>query len=206
MAVAQPKKMNWWYQSIIEWMIENPEGKLGQCAIEMGVTQSWLSCIVNSDAFRLAYAEARGEHFENTSHHVIKKMEGIAMQAADLISERLEDHGDQLPIGQLNSTAELALKSLGFTSHARNQPPPQAVSVNVSNELGVRVSVDRNTLAESRDRMRQLSQPETSQLPLAHQPTERDPDSSNPSGANSAEGETLELTLDSESGKVPAPS
>jgi hypothetical protein len=192
MAVAQPKKMNWWYQSIIEWMIENPDLPLRQCSIDMGVTQSWLSCIINSDAFRLAYAEARGEHFEATSHHVIKKMEGVAMQAADLISERLEEHGDEIPINQLNSTAELALKALGYASSHGNKP--QSINLSVSNELGVRVSVDRDTLALSRERMRQLSSP-ASALP-------RPVRSDGPDSLESAE----ELTIDSEPGKVPTTS
>lgn len=157
MAAIQPKKMNWWYQSIIEWMIENPDQPLRVCAQEMGVTQSWLSCIIHSDAFKLAYSQARGEHFENTSYSVISKMEGIAIQAAGLISERLELEGDDIPLGQLNSTAELALKALGFTSsHGR----PSSVNVNLSNQngtVGVSIAVEREVLQESRARMRQLA-------------------------------------------------
>lgn len=170
MSRVQPQKMNWWYQSIIEWMIENPDLPLKFCARDMGVTQPWLSCIINSDAFRVAYKEARGEHFENTSHHVISKMEGIAMQAADLIAERLEEEGDNIPITQLNSTAELALKALGYGSGPRQQ----SLSVSVSNEVGVRIAVDREELEAARLRMRNLAvgpRPDTPLVTAGSDPT-----------------------------------
>jgi hypothetical protein len=163
MAEAGPKKMNWWYLSIIEWMIENPDGFLYECAERMGVTQAWLSCIINSDAFRSAYKELRGEHFSNTSFTVVGKMEGIALHTAELISRKLEDEGENLPMGVLHSTAELALKALGFVG-SHGQP---SVQVNVNQRVGI--SVDRDMLAASRERMRQLrlSQAPTSP-PIEH--------------------------------------
>lgn len=190
MAQAQPQKMNWWYQSIIEWMIENPDQPLKQCAADMGVTQSWLSCIIHSDAFQVAYYEARDEHFANTSHNVVSKMEGVALQAATLISERLEEEGENIPLNQLNSTAETALKALGYTS----TPKGGNVQVNVNNELGVRVSVDQEALRVARERMHSISSeptpspvvPSTSDPKLLEQRAEPD-------------AESLELV------KVPAP-
>lgn len=144
-----PMKMNWWYMAIIEWMIDNPDGNLGDCARELNVTQAWLSCIIHSDAFIARRAECEKEHFLGVSHSVIEKMEGVVTLASDAIMERIEHRADEMSTRDLRETADMALKALGFSSNHLN-----ANGAPVQVNVGVGIGVGQDQLATAREKLR----------------------------------------------------
>lgn len=129
------KKLSWWHESIVDWMLLNPEGKLGQCARDLGVTASWLSTIVNSQLFRELLAKRRLEHASNISTSVIDKTQGITHLALELVEERLS-RDDVMPLSykEIRETAELGLKAMGYTARSGGavviNNPSGAVQVN----------------------------------------------------------------------------
>jgi hypothetical protein len=121
---SPPKKMNWWYGAIINWMIANPQKRLYDCARELNVTQAWLSVIINTDMFKAELArrqEALGEH---VTLSLSDKIAGVAHMALDAQLAELEE--GMLSGKDLRETSTMALKALGFIG----DKPAQAVQVN----------------------------------------------------------------------------
>ncbi len=144
------RKLSWWHESIIDWMLLRPEGRLGDCAREFDVTQSWLSIIVNSDLFRARLAIRRAELAGEIGATVIDRLSGIAGQALESIAEKIEKERTKLPIGELRETASMALNALGYG--AKSGPPPMH-SGNVYNFHGP-THVSRDVLESARQSMR----------------------------------------------------
>lgn len=144
------RKLSWWHESIIDWMLLQPEGRLGDCAREFNVTQSWLSIIVNSDLFRARLAQRRAELAGEIGATVIDRLSGIAGQALESIAEKIEKEKTKIPIGELRETAEMSLNALGYGGRAA---PTQHASGNVYNFNGP-THVSRDVLEAARGKMR----------------------------------------------------
>lgn len=144
------KKLSWWHESIIDWMLLNPQGRLADCAVQFDVTQAWLSIIVNSDLFRVRLAARRAEMANEVGATVIEKLSGIAGQALEGIAEKIEKEKTKLPLGELRETATMALEALGYG--AKSAPHGSGAS-NVYNFNGP-THVSRDVLESARQRMR----------------------------------------------------
>lgn len=121
------RKLSWWHESIIDWMLLHPEGKLAHCAKEFSVSASWLSIIVNSDLFRARLAVRRAELAGEIGATVVDRLSGIAGQALESIAERIEREKDKLPIGELRETASMALDALGYSGKKNSGAAPANV-------------------------------------------------------------------------------
>ena len=137
---VQIKKMSWWHESIFEWMIQNPDKLLRECARDHNVTQGWLSSVINSDVFKDRFGIRRDEHFANVSRDTAERISGLADLSLDVLEERIDKGRDIIGLGMVKETAEMALKALGY---AGPKAGPAAVTQ-------INIGVDANTLAESR--------------------------------------------------------
>lgn len=144
----QIKKLSWWHESIIDWMLLNPQGRLADAAVHFTVTQAWLSIIVNSDLFRARLTIRRAEMANEVGSTVIEKLSGIAGQALESIAEKIEKEKTKIPLGELRETATMALEALGYG--AKSAGPQNA---NVYNFNGP-THVSRDVLESARQRMR----------------------------------------------------
>lgn len=144
------RKLSWWHESIIDWMLLHPEGRLGDCAREFDCTQTWLSVIVNSDLFRARLAMRRAELAGEIGATVIDRLSGIAGQALESIAEKIERERTKLPMGELRETATMALNALGYGARSS---PAQHASNNVYNFNGP-THVSRDVLDAARSKMR----------------------------------------------------
>lgn len=109
------QRLNHRHDAIITWLIENPQRKLGECAKELGYTQTWLSIVVHSDLFQLEYQRLARERGEIAVHSSAARLGRIADLGMAAIERRLEldgekPVGDSLLLGATNS----ALEKLGF--------------------------------------------------------------------------------------------
>ena len=112
--MAAPKKVNWWHTEIVTWMLGHPDGKLRECAAHFGVTQPWLSTIINCDAFK-DYAQKRmKDHHALASINIIEQVEGLGSLSLDILAERFEEGRELIPLGIVKETADMALKALGY--------------------------------------------------------------------------------------------
>lgn len=83
------KSLSHRHEAIGEWLLANPEKKLQECAAQFGVTQAWLSTIIHSDIFKLYYQDLLGDYHDERIIPLRDKMNGIAHQGADRLSEKI---------------------------------------------------------------------------------------------------------------------
>jgi hypothetical protein len=109
-------------------MLENPEKPLRECAQFFGYTQSWLSTLIHSSAFRAHMAGLQGDANNVTLSDVPARLRGIADTALDKLGESLdfvitEGVGARMDRDFVRDTAEMALKALGYGSRGRDSTP-----------------------------------------------------------------------------------
>jgi len=134
------KKLSWWHESIVDWMITNPSGKLGECSKQLCVTPSWLSKVIHSQMFQELLAVRRMEHGANISTTVIEKVEGITNIALEKLEDRITDEEAPPSFNALKDTVDLGLKAMGYSNRSAGaviiNNPNAPVQVNtVSPEL-----------------------------------------------------------------------
>lgn len=149
----QIQKVGWWHESIINWMIQNPDKSLAECARAHNVSQSWLSTIIHSDVFQDVFQRRKDMHFANASRSTVEKVAGLADLAVDQLTQRIEQSGDIMPFAQVKDTAEMALKAAGYSA-SRADSSSRTTNVIQINNGGVR----RETLADARQMIQRLHQ------------------------------------------------
>ena len=146
---ARIKKISWWHNSIIEWMLANPESKLYECAEFFDVTPGWLSSIISSDIFKEEYKRRLGEHQTMMTEGIAEKIHGAAHITLDLLTERLMEDSGNLTFTQLQNCMDTTLKLAGF---GQKQSAPLNVNVNGDGNVTVQ-QVDATTLAKARENL-----------------------------------------------------
>lgn len=104
------------HDAIILWLLTYPDRKLSDCAEYFGYTQAWLSTIIHSDMFQMAYREKANELGTATVHTLRDKLTNLAVLTVDKITERVEAGiaSERL----LGETMRNTLSSLGYGSSA----------------------------------------------------------------------------------------
>lgn len=143
---AQIQKVSGWHERLADWLILNPTRSQAEAAKEFGVTQSWLSTVINSDAFRDHFHRKSQAHSESLLATVREKTLGVAGRAIDMLGEKLDTMGEAaFSVKDLVEIADMTLKRTG---HGEPRgPAAAAVQVNVG-------LVTKDELREARERMR----------------------------------------------------
>lgn len=145
-------RWRWWYEAIADWMIRNPGRPLAECAKELNKAANTIYMITATDNFKTYLAHRRAEFREMHDLTILSKTAAVAELGLDLMLESMQHKRSGVPLSQLNSITNNALKSLGYGIEK-----PQAVQVNVQqNNLPPAVSAD--TLLEARAALRQLEE------------------------------------------------
>lgn len=124
MAENQIQDMNHTHEGILRWLLLNPDRPLRDCAAYMGVTQSWLSVIINSDCFRERLKELQGEFNIRVVQSLEEKLTTATNVALDRLITCVEASQDEQYI---LAAADKLLKSKGFGARANI---PQGPTVN----------------------------------------------------------------------------
>lgn len=109
----QVEKARYRYEGILRWLVANPHRTQGECAEELGYTQSWLSQIINSDMFQAKLREACEEAGVVCIHTTQARLMAIAAKTLDVIEERI-DNRQMTERGVLDVSRDL-LDRLGYT-------------------------------------------------------------------------------------------
>ena len=130
MAQNQIQKLNPTHLNIMRWLCE-PEnlgpGHMRRCALEFGVTQSWLSTIVNSDVFQARWQEIQKDLDSALLPTIQDQLRGTAVMALESLQEKIENGN----CGQdmLLEIADRTTKALGMG------PKPGVVTSPVQNNI-----------------------------------------------------------------------
>lgn len=137
------RKMRWWYESLADYMIANPNATQNEIAANFGRATATISTIVNTDSFKAYFRQRRNAHAERLDAGVRQKMYNVADAGLALILDRFDKKRDTIPIEMLQRTVDSTLKSLGYASEASGPTivnnvqaagPPQLIPVAVSVE------------------------------------------------------------------------
>lgn len=159
MAAKPPQRINWWHQTLIEWLLVNPDSKLREAAEFFNVSQSWLSTIMRSDIFEARFEARLQEHRTLISRTTAERLQGMTDMALELMEDELET--GELSFGQVKDTAEMMLKASGFLA------PKSRAAINITQFGGGQVAVSAgavhpDVLNTARERAKTLEQ---NQLP-----------------------------------------
>jgi len=148
MSATQIKRVNHRHEAIIDFLLGNPDVKnLDVLCRHINVSRSWLSIVMNSDAFRAEYARRRDEYNQELAAGVQRKLYDVTLDALDRVAEAVRD-GDCDPRFALD-TVDKATNRLGF-----GPSKGSGVSVEI-NQQSVHL-VDKSLLQSARDSMRKV--------------------------------------------------
>ena len=125
---AQIQKVGTHHMAILDYIMANPTERKGDIAKKFGVTQSWLSIIINSHAFQDMLKERQNEFFGA----VVVPLREKAMAVADMALEQLAEKIPVMSGPQALDTADKLLNRLGYAPNTQangQKPPGQATAV-----------------------------------------------------------------------------
>jgi hypothetical protein len=141
------KKVNIWHIQIVDWFLTHPRGSQIECAEHFGRTQTWLSAVMNSDAFIEFRDQRVRAHQERVSKAIVDQTQKLAQIGLEDLTERLNGEAF-VPIGQVKDVTELALKSLGMGGRVGVAPGVGETTVQINNFNGVSSDVLANARAK----------------------------------------------------------
>lgn len=143
------KKFNWWYDAIIDWMLQHPEGTMNECAKAMNCSFNWLSIVRNSDMFKERFAERRSQVNEMMAAALVEKTTSVALKSLTLIEDRLENQTvEKTKLPTLIEIADKSLARLGYGA------PKGGTTVNVNTAPQVGIAASQETILEARKMIR----------------------------------------------------
>lgn len=147
-ASRQISKVSYRHDAIIDWLLENPNEKTKErLARELNVTRTWLSIVMNSDAFKRRYEERRREYNEQFGASVIHKLHRVSVKALDALARAVDE--DECSPRELCEVSRVSLQSLGYGTNRAREPVVQYNETNIA-------IVDKDVLAKARDSMKRV--------------------------------------------------
>lgn len=113
-------KMRYSHTDMIDFILMNPQARQGDLARRYGYTESWISNVMASDAWKSAMAKRRAEVVDPTLVATIsERFEGLATRSLERLMERLDTPA--CPDNVILKAVELGAKAVGVGGNA---PPP----------------------------------------------------------------------------------
>lgn len=104
-----------WHEVIIDLWVANPLMKQGEIAKALGKTESWLSIVVNNDAFRMKYKERKAELVDpEIMASVDEKLKTVVAKASDALLKRLTESPAAFSVRDLNQTINATARAAGM--------------------------------------------------------------------------------------------
>jgi hypothetical protein len=184
----QIKKMTPKYETIMNWLIENPTAPIRDCAEYFGVTTHWMRSIINSDAFRARLNERQETVFSTLTLDLREKLHGAAHEAIERLTDKISTIED--PKLLLDAVDKL-FTQLGYTGKTNAASPAHYL-----HQQNTIVNVGSDQIAEARlimDRALELKEPIQPQLEATSASAEPVTTISPPPEPRSGEGFTQDI-------------
>ena len=154
--------VNFSHEAVIDWMLSNPYKNLGVCATAFGYTQSWLSTVIHSDAFRAEYQRRRNQLNEMIANGIQSRMAEVSKKALEHLEEYLGKDTDDLDPRLVLDIADRTLHRQGYA------PSKSGVTVFQQNNVVNNNAVPRAVLEEARGIMHAINGPPAKTAQLEH--------------------------------------
>lgn len=110
---VQIQKVSHKHQAILHFMLGNPTVPKGEIARHFGVSQAWLSVVINSAAFQEALADYTDEAFHATVLPLRQKLMAAADAAVDRMNDLIPLESD---LDTVRKSADSVLAACGYRS------------------------------------------------------------------------------------------
>ena len=94
MAEVQISRVKIHHEQILTWLILNPDKTQGECAAHFGVTETWLSIIINSDVFQSRWRERRDFMAEHADKNIMGLMREAATKGLGKLIDKIDTSAD----------------------------------------------------------------------------------------------------------------
>lgn len=148
----RPKRLQWWYVQIADWMIANPGGETKDCAIALGKHRSTISMIMGSDVFKEYYNQRRAQYERDHDFAIRSGLTKIAEASLDILLETINEKRKSIPLVIQEKVTMSALDRLGYGP--KSSPTVQVNNVQVNPTQVVVAPVTTAELEAARDIMR----------------------------------------------------
>jgi hypothetical protein len=130
--MAEIKTIRHQHSMIMNWLVLNPHRSQKECADHFGVTQAWLSTVINSDVFQAEFQQKLQNIHVRCAEGIPEKLRVVADIALDKLADKISMSED--PEFILDA-ADKALHRMGYApASARNgYGAGQGVQVNQQN-------------------------------------------------------------------------
>lgn len=124
------QKLRYSHEAMIEMIVAEPSVKQNELARRFGMTASWISTVLNSDAFQVKLHERMAEVWGEFSVPLQEQMKGLMARSMEILREKLDRHQSVIP-------DQLALRTFELTSRAAGYGARDTaiVQVNVTQKL-----------------------------------------------------------------------
>lgn len=137
------KKLSVNHNAIADWLIANPgRGQQAICAVEFGITQSWLSTLINQDAFQSLLKNKQSDVFDEVVIPLKDKIAGVAHRSVEKLGEILDTTNDGRLVKDISDSM---IKALGY-----GQATQPGVTIN-----NTTLTINQIALKEARHRLSQ---------------------------------------------------
>lgn len=130
------------HAAIADLMLAEPTLRKGEVAKRMGVSQSWLSIVINSDTFKEYWASRRGSFEQEMREKLLRQQLSVASKVYDKMDGMLDN--EDLKPQEVLATGDHILKALGYEPRGKTR---------VTETKTIEHSVDADVLADARARM-----------------------------------------------------
>jgi predicted XRE-type DNA-binding protein len=116
--MAEIKTIRHQHSMIMNWLVLNPHRSQKECADHFGVTQAWLSTVINSDVFQAEFQQKLQNIHVRCAEGIPEKLRVVADIALDKLADKISMSED--PEFILDA-ADKALHRMGYApASARN--------------------------------------------------------------------------------------
>lgn len=152
MAASPPDNLRYRHQAIADEMLANPMANQNQIAEKLGYTPSWISTVINSDAFQAYYRERRAEWDSELASKAHTRALEVGLKALDKTEDALEA-GEIDPVTVFDKALQRAGMAPSKGSDTQNN-----------------TQINNNYYTATSDELRQARERMTSQAPNAPTP------------------------------------
>lgn len=118
------KNVRYSHEAMADMLIADPTISQNSIAAHFGRTPTWISIVINSDAFQSYYAARKAEVVDPELIATVReRFQALTVRSLQVLQEKLTRPADQIPDNLALKAAELGAKGLGIGGNA---PPPAA--------------------------------------------------------------------------------
>jgi len=125
--MSEIKKVRYTHDAMIDEILMNPAVSQGELAKQFGFSQTWMSIVINSDAFQERLAERKGQLTDpSVIASINERLDAIAKRSLDKIMERLDS-----PTANLKTLELVAIAKIGVGDKNTRPAGPQVQNNNL---------------------------------------------------------------------------